>query len=362
MAKTPMMAKLLKQAAKMDDAMGQLSDEGIGEKNILCPMEVPLLNIANSGRIDGGLVEGIKMIVGDSRCYKSGFLVMDAVAFLKHDPEAIVIFADSEKGASKPLWEQYGADMDRVLYTPVYTVEDMIQKVTQLLDMFEPGQKVMLVIDSLGLLASNKEKNDALAGESKADFTRAKAINSFWRITLGYVNHLRMPVSYINRGYDDMANQYAELIIGGGKNTKLSADVIWNISRSQIKEGKELVGWSFNIGIYKSRHCVEKVKLPVEIFYDGGIAKWSGLLEIARLLGFVDMPSSGWYAYTEKAGFGTDVKKHRKADMDADFWMPLLENPDFIDAVNARFELHNKNRVIMTTEDVERLTNMQADD
>lgn len=362
MAKTPMMVELLKMTSKMDPAMGQLSDPGIGEKNILCPMPVPLLNIANSGRVDGGLVEGIKMIVGDSRCYKSGFLVMDAVAFLNHDPESIVIFCDSEKGASKPLWEQYGADMDRVLYVPVYTVEDMIQKTTQLLEKFEVGQKVMLVIDSLGLLASNKEKNDALAGESKADFTRAKAINSFWRITLGYVNKLRMPVSYINRGYDDMANQYAELIIGGGKNAKLSADVIWNISRSQIKDGKELAGWSFNIGIYKSRHCVEKVKLPVEILYNGGISKWTGILEIARLAGFVDMPSSGWYAYSAKAGMGTEPKKHRKADMGDEFWMPLMENPEFVDAINARFELHNPNRVIMTTEDVDKLTSMQADD
>lgn len=360
MATTPMMAKLLKASAKMDGKIAALSEPGICEKEIICPMPIPLLNIANSGRIDGGLVEGIKMIVGDSRCYKSGFLVMDAVAFLNHSPDAVVIFADSEKGASKPLWEQYGADMDRVLYLPVFTVEDMTHKVTALLDEFEPGQPVMLVIDSLGLLASNKEKNDALAGESKADFTRAKAINSFWRIVLGYVNRLQMPISYINRGYDDMGNQYAELIIGGGKNTKLSADVIWNITRSQLKDGKELAGWSFNIGIYKSRHCREKVKLPVEIYYNGGIDKWSGMLEIARLSGFVDMPSSGWYTYTEKSGLFSD-KKYRKSEMDENFWMPLLENPDFVEHVNNMFNLHSRKLINMSQEDMDKLTSYQAD-
>lgn len=359
MAKNPMMAKLLKNASKMP-GVAVLSDDGIGEKSVMCPLPVPLLNIASSGKINGGLVEGIKMIVGDSRCYKSGFLVMDAVAFLNHDPEAIVIFADSEKGASKGLWEQYGADMDRVLYMPIYTVEDMSHKIISTLDQFEIGQKVMVVIDSIGLLASSKEKDGILNDDIKADFTRAKAITSFFRTLLGYVNMLNMPVSYINRGYDDMANQYAELIISGGKTAKLSADVIWNIGRSMIKDGKELIGWSFNIGIMKSRHCRERVKLPVTILYDGGIDKWSGLLEIARFAGFVDMPSSGWYGYTEKSGF-FNGKKHRKADLGEDFWMLLLESPEFVDAVNSMYELNNRNLISMTEEDSERLVAMAAE-
>lgn len=332
-----LMERMLKTAQKHSPDAELLHKTKLLDKEVIASTGIPLLNMAWSGRPDGGIMAGSKMLVGDSRTFKTMFGLVDVKAYLDKYPDAICIFGDSEFGANQKYWDSVGIDMSRVLHVPITSVEQMQIVFMQQLDQVQRGEHVIFFVDSISQLPSTKEVNDAIKGEDKQDLTRARALNSFWRTVTIQLNLKNLLMVWINSYYDDIGNQYAEPNIKGGKQGFLSCDLIWFITRSQVKADKDLLGWSFNIGIMKGRHVKEKAKFPVTVLYDGGIDKWSGLLEVSRALGYVDMPSSGWYQRTAKGGFKADEKKYQKVNMGEDFWLPLLENPQFCDDIHHMF-------------------------
>lgn len=351
--------RMLKIAKKNNPKADMLSKTDALEPEIICSTGIPIIDLAWSGRIDGGLISGIKELVGDSRTFKTMFGLVDVAAYLNKYPDAICIFADSEKGANQNYWDSMGIDMDRVIYVPIKNVEQTKIQLLQLLDEVKEGDHVIVFIDSISQLPSTKEVEDARAGKDTQDMTRARALNSFWRVMTPEINEKGLVLVWINSYYDEIGNVYAEPNLKGGKQGFLSSNLIWFITRAQVKADKELLGWNFNIGIMKGRHVKEKAKIPVTVLYDGGIDKWSGLLEIARLTGFVDMPSNGWYQRTEKGGFKRlDEKKYQKAQMDGDFWYPLLENPDFADEIAKIYGVANG--TVMPQETLEKIINVEA--
>jgi hypothetical protein len=115
-----------------------------------------------------------------------------------------------------------------------------------------------------------------------------------------------------------------------------SADNIFIIGRQQEKDGNELTGYNFIINVEKSRYVREKSKIPVEVSFEGGISKWSGLLDIALEGGFVTKPSNGWYA---KAG---EQNKYRLKDThNKEFWMPIIQSKEFNTFVENRYRMSN---------------------
>ncbi|AVO22884.1 DNA repair protein [Erwinia phage vB_EamM-Bue1] len=332
-----LMERMLKTAKKHSPLAEELGLTKILDKEVITSTGIPLLNIANSGRVDGGIIPGAKQLVGDSRTFKTMFGLVDVKAYLDKFPDAICIFLDSEFGANQKYWVAMGIDMSRVVHVPLTSVENMQIVVMQQLNELERGDHVIFFIDSISQLPSSKEVNDAIKGEDKQDMTRARALNSFWRTVTIQLNLKNLPMVWINSYYDEIGNQYAEPNLKGGKQGFLSADNIWFITRSQVKKDADLMGWNFNIKIMKGRFVKEQSKFPVTVLYEGGIDKWSGLLEISRALGYVDMPSSGWYQRSKKGGFGPDEKKYQKTQMGEDFWLPLLENPDFCDDIAAMY-------------------------
>lgn len=113
-------------------------------------------------------------------------------------------------------------------------------------------------------------------------------------------------------------------IVSGGTGVYYSADNIYIIGRQQEKEGTDIVGYNFIINVEKSRYVREKSKIPVEVTYEGGISKWSGLLDVAVSGGFVTKPTVGWYSRK-----GED-KKYRAAETyNKDFWLPIISSKEF---------------------------------
>jgi len=113
-----------------------------------------------------------------------------------------------------------------------------------------------------------------------------------------------------------------------------SADNVWIVGRQQEKDGTELMGYSFIINVEKSRFVKEKSKIPVEVSFDGGIKKWSGLLDLALESGHVVKPSNGWY---QKAG---EEKKHRLTDTETkEFWLPILLDSNFRSFVENKYKI-----------------------
>lgn len=255
-------------------------------------------------------------------------------AFLDADKSHICIFGDSERGANKKYWDSFGIDMDRVLHVPLIHVEEMQHKLMHILEkVLDPSDKVCIFIDSVAQLPSKKEYEDSVEQKGTKDMTRAAALNSFWRCITPVINFRDIPLIWINGFYKEIGNDYAEEIYKGGQQGKLSCDNLWFITRSQVKDNdKNLLGWNFNISIRKGRFTKEKLILPITVKYDGGIYRWSALLEICRALGFIDN-SGAWYWRTEASGI-LDEKKRMAKDMDDRFWMELLERGNVVDAVN----------------------------
>jgi hypothetical protein len=118
-----------------------------------------------------------------------------------------------------------------------------------------------------------------------------------------------------------------------------SADNIFILGRQQEKEGTEIVGYNFIINVEKSRYVKEKSKIPVSVSYEGGISRWSGLLDIALESGHVVKPSNGWYSRMDANGEIED-KKFRVKDTDtADFWMPILKQKTFTEFVKGKYQV-----------------------
>jgi hypothetical protein len=159
-----------------------------------------------------------------------------------------------------------------------------------------------------------------------------------------------IPCVVVNHTYKEIG-LYPKDIVGGGTGSYYSADNIFILGRQQEKEGTEVVGYNFIINVEKSRYVKEKSKIPVSVSFDGGISRWSGLLDIALESGHVIKPSNGWYQKVDKETGEMEDKKYRIKDTDTkEFWMPILKQQSFIDFVKGKYQVSSGD--ILKDEDI----------
>jgi hypothetical protein len=131
-------------------------------------------------------------------------------------------------------------------------------------------------------------------------------------------------------------------IVGGGTGSYYSADNIYILGRQQDKDGTEIKGYHFIINVEKSRYDKEKSKIPISVSFDGGISKWSGLLDIALESKHVVKPSNGWYAKVDSETGEVEEKKYRIKDTDTkEFWSSILEDVTFQEYVTSKYTVGN---------------------
>jgi len=289
-----------------------LSESDLFNEKDLIQTDVPLINLALSGEFDGGLVPGVTMLCGLSKSFKTGYALVMASAYLNKYEDAVMVLVDSEFGAPLDYFRANGISTDRVLHIPVVDLEEMRTELTNQVNEIKRGDKVIFVVDSIGNIASKKEADDAAEGKSAGDFTRAKMIKSMFRIATSHLSKKDIPMIVINHTYASMS-LYPTEIVSGGRGSYYAADNIWIISRSQEKAGTELIGYNFTINIEKSRFVKEKSKLPVQVTFDGGINKYSGLLDLALEFGHVVKPKNGWYALVDETTGELSAKNYREA-------------------------------------------------
>ena len=160
---------------------------------------------------------------------------------------------------------------------------------------------MIVVVDSVGNLASKKEVEDALEGKSVADMTRAKQMKSLFRMITPHLTIKDIPAIVVNHTYKEIG-MFPKDIVSGGTGIYYSADNIFIIGRQQEKTGSEITGYNFIINVEKSRYVREKSKIPIEVSFEGGISKWSGLLDMAMESGHVVKPKVGWYQIAAEIG------------------------------------------------------------
>ena len=304
-----------------------IMDSKVYGKKDMAPTQVPMVNVALSGRIDGGLTPGLLVLAGPSKHFKSAFALLMAGAYMQRNPEAVLLFYDAEFGTPQAYFESFGIDMDRVVHTPITNVEELKFDISQQLDKVDKGDKVIIVIDSVGNLASKKEVEDALDGKSVADMSRAKALKSLFRIVTPHLNLKDIPLIAVNHTYKEIG-LFPKDVVSGGTGIYYSADSIWIIGRRQEKVGQEITGYHFIINVEKSRHVREKAKIPISVSYDGGIVKWSGLMDVAEAGGYINKPKVGWYeAVNPETGeiLSEKLMRAKEVNDNKEFWMMMLE-------------------------------------
>jgi RecA/RadA recombinase len=308
------------------------------EKDMI-PTPVPAMNIALSGSLDGGITPGLTMWAGPSKHFKTAFSLLMAKSYLEAYDDAALLFYDSEFGSPQSYFKSFGIDTDRVLHTPITDVEQLKVDIMNQINQLDRDDKIMIIIDSIGNLASKKEVEDALDGKSVADMSRAKQIKSLFRMVTPHLTLKDIPMVVVNHTYKEIG-MFPKDIVGGGTGSYYSADNIFIIGRQQEKEGKEIVGYDFIINVEKSRYVKEKSKIPVTVSYTGGISRWSGLLDIALESGHVVKPSNGWYSKVDVESGEVEDKKYRFDDTETkEFWGTVLSQKSFKDFIEKKYKV-----------------------
>ena len=256
--------------------------------------DVPMVNVALTGSIDGGVVAGLTVLAGPSKHFKTSFALLMAGAYLREKEDAVLLFYDSEFGSPQSYFEQFGIDTSRVLHTPIANVEELKFDLIGQLEELERTDNVIIVIDSIGNIASKKELEDAQNEKSVADMSRAKQLKSLFRMTTPYLAMKNIIMLAVNHTYQEIG-LFPKAIVSGGTGIYYSADNIWILGRQQQKQGMEVKGYNFVINVEKSRFVKEKSKIPITVTWEGGIAPYSGLLDVALAGGYVQKPNVGWY-------------------------------------------------------------------
>ena len=333
---------LKKSTIKISDI---LSDSEFFNKKDMVQLPIPMLNVALSASLDGGMTPGLTLWCGPSKHFKTLFCLIAVKSYLEKYPDAMCLFYDSEFGAGKKYFESLGIDTSRVIHTPVLNMEELKFDIVQQLEEIKRGDKVIIMLDSLGNLASKKEADDALSGNSAQDMSRAKQIKSLFRIITPHLTIKDIPMVVVNHIYMEQG-MFPKAIVSGGSGPYLSADNIFIIGRQQEKDGTELTGYNFIINVEKSRYVKEKSKIPIEVKFEGGISTWSGLLDVALESGHVIKPKNGWYQRVDMNTGEVYDKNYRKADTySKDFWMPILTDTLFRAYIEEKYMLAGDNLI-----------------
>jgi len=329
-----LLEKIKKNSTIKDSAI--LSKSKFFTDKDMVPTDVPMINVALSGKLDGGIIPGLTMWAGPSKHFKTAFSLLMAKAYMDKYKDAVLLFYDSEFGTPIKYFETFEIDMDRVLHTPLTDIEQLKFDIMQQLQEINRGDKLIIILDSIGNLASKKEVEDALEGKSVADMSRAKQVKSLFRMVTPHLNLKDISLVVVNHTYKEIG-MFPKDIVGGGTGSYYSADNIYILGRQQEKTGTEITGYNFIINVEKSRYVKEKSKIPISVSFDGGIQKYSGLVDIAIEGGFLSKPSPGWYAKVDQKTGEIGDKVRFEATQTDDFMLPLLKNEKFKEYVNQKY-------------------------
>lgn len=336
----------LKKNSKLKNVEVLSESKFFNEKDMV-PTDVPMVNVALSGSTEGGLTPGLTVLAGPSKHFKTSFALLMASAYMKKYPDAVMLFYDSEFGSPQAYFEQFEVDTSRVLHTPITNVEELKFDLIGQLEGLDRNDKVIVVIDSIGNLASKKELEDAINEKSVADMSRAKALKGLFRMCTPYLAMKDIPMLAVNHTYQEIG-LFPKAIVSGGTGIYYSADNIWILGRRQNKKGTEVTGYDFVINVEKSRYVKEKSKIPITVSWEGGVETYSGLLEVAMAGGYAQKPSNGWYeALDPETGEVFGGKVREAGTLQAEFWQPIFEQTNFKEFVKKQYTIGHKEQVAM---------------
>ena len=251
-----------------------------------------ILNALVSGSIFGG-VSGNKItaIAGESSTGKTFFSLAVVKNFLDTNPDTFCLYFDTEAAITKSLVESRGIDTTRLVVVNVVTIEEFRGKALKAVDIYlkkPEGERkpCMFVLDSLGMLSTEKEITDALNDKQVRDMTKSQLVKGAFRMLTLKLGQANIPMIVTNHTYDVIGAYVPTKEMGGGSGLKYAASTIIYLSKSKEKDGKEVIGNIIKAKTAKSRLSKENQQVEIRLFYDErGLDRYYGLLELGELGG-----------------------------------------------------------------------------
>jgi RecA/RadA recombinase len=292
-----------------------------------------IFNALVSGSIHGG-VSGNKItaIAGESSTGKTFFSLAVVKNFLDTNPDAYCLYFDTEAAINKSLLESRGIDLKRLVVVNVVTVEEFRMKALKCVDIYqkkpaEERKPCMFVLDSLGMLSTEKEINDALNDKMVRDMTKSQLIKGAFRMLTLKLGQAKIPMIVTNHTYDVIGSMFPTKEMGGGSGLKYAASTIIFLSKKKEKDGKDVIGNIIHCKTHKSRLSKENQMVDVRLFYDDrGLDKYFGLLELGEEGGL-------WKNVAGRYDMGDGKKVYAKAilkEPDKYFTEEVMEKLDVI--------------------------------
>ena len=251
-----------------------------------------IFNALVSGSIFGGIPSNkITALAGESGTGKTFFCLSVVRNFLDLDPGAGVLYFETESAISKQMIESRGIDSKRMVIFPVNTVEEFRTQAVRIIDKYveqpkETRKPLMFVLDSLGMLATNKEVQDATDDKQVRDMTKSQLIKSCFRILTLKLGKANIPMLVTNHTYDVIGSYVPMKEMGGGSGLKYAASSIIYLSKKKEKDGTEVIGNLIKAKTAKSRLSKENKDVTIRLYYDErGLDRYYGLLELGELGG-----------------------------------------------------------------------------
>ena len=278
---------------EIDNEYAAVASDGISAGDITQYVDTGsyILNGLLSGSIFGGLPSNkITALAGESSTGKTFFALSVVRHFLETDPDAGVIYFESESAISKQMIESRGIDSRRMIIVPVTTVQEFRTQAVKIVDKYlkqkDDRKPLMFVLDSLGMLSTSKEIEDTEAGKETRDMTRAQILKGAFRVLTLKLGLANVPMIVTNHTYDVVGSYIPTKEMGGGSGLKYAASTIVYLSKKKEKDGTDVVGNIIKVKAAKSRLTKENTQVETRLFYDErGLDKYYGLLELGEKYG-----------------------------------------------------------------------------
>ena len=309
-----------------------------------------IFNALLSGSLYGGLPKNkITAIAGESATGKTYFALGMCKQFLDDNPEAAVIYFESESAISKDMIEDRGIDSNRIVIVPVVTVQEFRNQAINILDKYLETDEserppMMLCLDSLGMLSTTKEIEDTAEGKETRDMTRAQVVKGAFRVLTLKLGRAGVPMIVTNHTYDVIGSMFPQKEMGGGSGLKYAASSIIYLSKKKEKEGTEVVGNIIHCKNAKSRLTVENRMVDVRLNYETGLDRYYGLLDLALASGIFKKSSTRIELPNGKTEFGKTINNNPEKY----FTDEVMERLEVV--VRDYFKYGNENRTDDTQE------------
>ena len=257
-----------------------------------------VFNALLSGSLYGGLPSNkITALAGESATGKTFFLMGIVKNFLDENPDAGVLYFESESAITQQMVIDRGIDPQRMVMIPVTTVQEFRTQAIKVLDSYlaknEADRKpMMMCLDSLGMLSTTKEVEDTSDGKETRDMTRAQVLKAAFRVLTLKLGRAKVPMVVTNHTYDSMGSMFPTKEMGGGSGLKYAASSIIFLSKKKDKVDNRVVGNIVHCKNHKSRLTIENKMVDVRLSYDKGLDRYYGLLELAISYGIFKQVST----------------------------------------------------------------------